>query len=93
MLKKICGVAILGTLFGISQGALFAARPPAAVQEKKEGAREQHPHIRAALQELREARRELETAAHDFGGHRKEAIESIDNAIKQLQLALQYDRK
>jgi hypothetical protein len=93
MLKKICGVAILGTLFGISQGALFAARPPAPVQERKEGAREQHPHIRAALQELREARHELETAAHDFGGHRKEAIESVDNAIKQLQLALQYDRK
>ena len=93
MLKRICGVAILGTLFGISQGALFAARPPAPAQERKEGAREQHPHIRAAIQELREARHELETAAHDFGGHRKEAMESVDNAIKQLQLALQYDRK
>lgn len=54
---------------------------------------EQHPHIRAALRELREARRELQTAAHDFGGHRKEAIEAVDNAIKQLQEALQYDKK
>ena len=89
MLKKVCGVAILGTAFAFSQGALFAARPPAAVQQKKEA----HPHIRAALQELRGARQELETAAHDFGGHRKEALESVDNAIKQLQLALQYDKK
>jgi hypothetical protein len=54
---------------------------------------EQHPHIRAAISELREARRQPETAAHDFGGHRKEAIEAIDNAMKQLQQALQYDRK
>jgi len=54
---------------------------------------EQHPHIRAAISELREARRELETAAHDFGGHRKEALEAVDNAIKQLQQALQYDKK
>ncbi len=54
---------------------------------------EPHPHIRAALRELQEARRELETASHDFGGHRKEAIEAVDNAIRQLQAALQSDKK
>jgi len=42
---------------------------------------------------LQEARRELETASHDFGGHRKEAIEAVDNAIRQLQAALQSDKK
>jgi len=30
---------------------------------------------------LQEARRELETAAHDFGGHRKEAIEFADGRV------------
>jgi hypothetical protein len=54
---------------------------------------ERHPHIRGAIRELREAKHELETAAHDFGGHRKEAIEAVDNAIKQLQEALEYDKK
>jgi hypothetical protein len=93
MLRKVCGVAILGTMLGATQVALIAARPPAAVEQEKKGAREQHPHIRSAIQELREAKRELETAAHDFGGHRKEALESVNNAIKQLEVALQYDKK
>ena len=92
MLKKISAVAILGTMLGITQGALLFAHPPVVPQENKE-AREQHPHMRAALQELREAKRELQTAAHDFGGHRAEAVEAVDNAMKQLQLALQYDKK
>ena len=54
---------------------------------------EPHPHIRAALRELEESKKELQTAAHDFGGHRVDAIRAIDEAEKQLRLALQYDRK
>jgi hypothetical protein len=66
--------------------------PMAQAQEKKEK-KERHPHIHAAIRELREAKKELEEAAHDFGGHRKEAIEAIDVAIKQLQQALKFDKK
>ncbi len=55
--------------------------------------REHHPHIRGAIKELQEAKRELQTASHDFGGHRADAIRSVDEAIRQLQLALQYDKK
>ena len=54
---------------------------------------EPHPHIKAAVAELAEARKELQTAAHDFGGHRVEAIRAIDVAMKQLRLAQQYDKK
>ena len=54
---------------------------------------EPHPHIRAALHELREARTELKTAAHDFGGHRDEALEATDKAIRQLEECLKYDKK
>jgi len=54
---------------------------------------EHHPHIRGAIHELEEARKELQTAAHDFGGHRADALRSVDEAIHQLQLALQYDKK
>ena len=54
---------------------------------------EPHPHISSAIVELEAARNELKTAAHDFGGHRVEAVEAVDNAIKQLQLAMQYDKK
>jgi hypothetical protein len=82
--------AVLLAMLAITPASMVAERVPEA-QGKK--AAEQHPHIRAAIQELKEARHELETAAHDFGGHRKEALDSVDVAIKQLQLALQYDKK
>jgi len=54
---------------------------------------EPHPHIRSAVVELEAARKELRTAAHDFGGHRAEALRAVDVAIKQLRLAQQYDAK
>ncbi len=54
---------------------------------------ETHPHIRAAIQELRQARRELQSAASDFCGHRAAAMQITDNAIRQLQTALECDQK
>lgn len=53
---------------------------------------ERHPQIRAALASLRNAREHLNHAAHDFGGHRVEAIKAIDEAIRQLEVCLQYDK-
>jgi uncharacterized membrane protein len=53
---------------------------------------EPHPHIRAALHELRETQVELKRAAHDFGGHREEALEAVDRAIRQLEICLKYDK-
>jgi hypothetical protein len=93
MVKKL-SIATLALGLLCTAPVVMSAATPAnapAPQERKGG--EQHPHIRAAIRELREARKELETAAHDFGGHKKEAIEAVDNAIKQLQDALQYDKK
>jgi len=52
---------------------------------------ERHPSIQKALEALRTARYDLEHADHDFGGHRVEAMESIDRAIEQLQVALRFD--
>ncbi|MDE2477174.1 MAG: hypothetical protein KGO48_19115 [Alphaproteobacteria bacterium] len=52
---------------------------------------EKHPSIRKALEALRTARFDLEHADHDFGGHRREAMESIDRAMEQLQVALRFD--
>ena len=54
---------------------------------------EPHPHIRAAARALREAREELRTAAHDFCGHRAEALEKTDQALRQLELALECNRR
>src|ERR1700752_889765 len=64
-----------------------AARPaPAPVPPEK------HPQIREALESLRNSKEHLEHAAHDFGGHRVEASKAIDEAIRQLEICLKYDK-
>jgi hypothetical protein len=61
------------------------AAAPAALPEP-------HPEIREAIGALRNAKAHLEHAAHDFGGHRVEAIKAIDESLHQLQDCLKYDR-
>lgn len=54
---------------------------------------ERHPEIREAIASLRRAKQHLEHAAHDFGGHRVEAVRATDEAIHQLEDCLKYDRE
>ena len=82
LLFAVVALASTMALTGTAPAAPNAASPA-----------EPHPHIRAALHELREARQELKTAAHDFGGHRDEAVEATDKAIRQLEECLKYDKK
>jgi len=53
---------------------------------------ERHPQIREAIAALRRAKEHMEHAAHDFGGHRVEAIRATDEAIRQLEICLKFDR-
>ncbi len=53
---------------------------------------EQHPQIRAAMEALRNAREHLEHAAHDFGGHKVDAIRAINEAHHQLEICMEFDR-
>lgn len=52
---------------------------------------EAHPEIREAIDSLRHARMHMQEAAHDFGGHRADAIKATDEAIRQLQICLKFD--
>jgi hypothetical protein len=54
---------------------------------------ETHAEISAALTALENAKNHLERAAHDFGGHRKQALKAVNDAIQQLKLAEQFDHK
>ena len=54
---------------------------------------EPHPQIREALGALRRAKEHMEHAAHDFGGHRVEALKATDEAIRQLELCLKFDKE
>ena len=52
--------------------------------------RRMHPRIARAIESLRDARAYLEEAPHDFNGHRREAVRATNEAIRQLEYALQY---
>ncbi len=83
--------ALVGTLsIGLTLGhaQTTSPTPPAGAAQH-----ERHPAIRRAIRSLEEAKLALERADHDFGGHRKDALEECDKAIAQLKLALQYDKK
>jgi hypothetical protein len=48
-----------------------------------------HPHITEGLEAMRAAKHHLETAAHDFHGHRVKAIEHLDMAIHEAEICEQ----
>lgn len=49
---------------------------------------ERHPHIDEALESMRAAKHHLETAEHDFDGHRAKAIEHLDKAIHEAEICM-----
>ena len=57
------------------------------------GVPERHPKIRQAINALERARNDLQHAAHDFRGHRDEALEATNRALNQLKAALACDRR
>jgi hypothetical protein len=100
---KILGVVILAALI---MAVAFSASAPAApntatetavpapvpTPEPAKAAPAEHPEIHDALNSLRHAREHLEHATHDFGGHRVDALRATDEAIRQLEICLKYDR-
>ncbi len=59
------------------------------VDEEVKGAGGQ-PHMRAAVVQLREARKQLKDAKHDKGGFREEAMHQTNEAIKQLRDGIRF---
>ncbi len=66
--------------------APVAAAPAVAAVAPAAPAPERHPHIHEALESMRAAKHHLETAAHDFDGHRVKAIEHLDQAIREAEM-------
>ena len=67
---------------------VVAAAPAAAAVA---AAPEKHPHIDEALEHMRAAKKELETAAHDFKGHRVKSLEHLNQAIREAEECLRVD--
>ena len=94
MRRWISIVAILALVLSLA----FPVVAPAASPTPKPHAAprtptpERHPQIHQAIESLRNAPEHLEHASHDFGGRREEAMRVIDEAIRQLQIRMQYDK-
>ena len=54
---------------------------------------EKQPHMKGALENLRQAKAQLEKADPDKGGHRAEAIKLIDQAIQEVKAGVEYDNE
>ncbi len=72
-----------------------APQPPVFRQHPGQGGHkgERHPEIRRALANLNRAKGNLQSAAHDFYGHREQALDLVNRAIDQCQQALADDKK
>ena len=72
---------------GISLPALLQA------QAKPAHAAQEQPHMQAALESLKTAKKHLEEAEADKAGHRKSAIMHVDEAIKEVEAGIKAGEK
>ena len=103
-MKKVLMLLVFGSFF--LTGSIYAQTPapaasPAAPAAEATAApeavrpahHEHHPELRKALHKLKAAKMDLEKAAHDYGGHKAQAIADINQAMGELQAALDSDKK
>jgi hypothetical protein len=92
-MKRFLGLLALPiTIFALALPVAVPAAPNPNPAPAAKPAPEPHPEIREALAALRRARTHMQEAAHDFGGHRVDALKATDEAIRQLQTCLEYDK-
>lgn len=84
MIKKrfIVSLGALVLLFAFAFPLMHAALAKPAVPPADD-----HPQMQAAMQSLQEAKKHLEKAEHDFGGHRQAALSHVNAAIEEMRAA------
>ena len=79
-----------GLILGASTTALTQTPSPAQPPAQRPAGGGRHPHITAAERGLKHAERQLEEAAHHYGGHRAKALELVKLAEGELREAVAY---
>ena len=80
-MTAVLTAALLSLVLGASF-AVFAAPSPTP---------ENQPEMTSALEHLREAKKALESASHDKGGHRAKAVNLVNQAMAEVNAGIQYD--
>ena len=83
LVTRRSAIATIG-LAGLGLPGLLECQPNPAPSP------EQQPHMRAALDALRNAKRHLELAQADKGGHRVKAVELVNGAITETEAGIAY---
>jgi len=85
-IAKILGGIALASVLSVPM--LVSALPQPVPQE-----REKHPVIRESIEKIESARHDLvDYADRDFGGHRAKAVQHLDQALRELHMAMDFDR-
>lgn len=88
--KLAVAIACVGLTVATASTSLYAkdkSTPPTVTSAHKW----KHPEMHMALNSLRQAHLELQTAPHDFAGHRKISMQVTEEAIQQVETALKLD--
>ena len=90
------GALIAGLSAGLTIARAQPTNPgtvPAAAGAATRAAIKRHPAMFKAIEALQSAKRDMENASHDFGGHKEAAMKACDKAIAELELALKSDKE
>jgi len=83
ILKVFGGVLLAGIL----TAPMLVSAGPQRVPER-------HPVIRESIEKIESARHDLvDYADRDFGGHRAKAVERLDQALRELHMAMDFDKR
>jgi hypothetical protein len=93
--KKMIALASACTLL-VGFGTI-ATQSPVHAQGPNPGGinrphREKHPELRRALRQLNNAETSLKSGAHDYSGHREQALDLVQKAISEVQQAITSDK-
>jgi hypothetical protein len=86
----IVGLFTIPAVVATTAPAAANTAPAAAAAPATAPEMEIQPHMREALEALRAARRHLEEAEPDKGGHRVAALKAVDNAIRHTEQGIGY---
>jgi hypothetical protein len=88
----VLAVAFTAAAPAVPNANAFPAAAPRPAKAPAADPAQVHPEIRDAIASMRKAKERMRHAAHDFGGHRAEALRVTDEAIRQLEICLRFDK-